>query len=832
MWLLRLLLTLRYRIHREGSLPKTSRPIIIFSSLSSQIDPLLIASVLPCSSISSHPQEAITQPWLRSFYRYLGWDPLPDWDGSRSPFARRRFSRALQRFLAKVQQKKAYLFFPVGHLQRSPRFQLAREPLESEVIGPISPPPELIYAEVRGMLGSFFSAPEFGGRPLAIQEILWMLLKNGLFFMPRRTVTIEFKNEPERQQETVQFVPHFRNEKPATPPQAPTSQDLSQHLLNKIAELSQRKVEELSLDQNLYQDLQLDSLDVTELIISIYAATNRNVPFENLETVKDVLMAAEAKENIAADEQATEKMLASWSKKRPAAREPEGTTIPEAFLAASDEFGSHLACVDNRAFMSYKRLKTAVIALAESLRHLPGEKVGIILPNSAHFNIVVLALLFVGKVPVLLNWTLGVKHLEEAARLAGVQTVLSNERFIHTVRVELPLFIEDKIRFVPEIINSISAQKKMEALRLARISSSDLLAHFGRRHADDPAALLFTSGTEGRPKGVVLSHRNILANQRSLFQALDFNKNDVFLGILPPFHVYGFSVANLLPILIGCRAVFAPILLDFEHSLKLIQHWGVTVLPTTPTFLKALLQISKNELDSVRLFCVGAEKAPEDLFKKISELPQHPLMVEGYGTTECSPCLTLTPLKGRRIGVGPPLPGVKLAIVDPATFQQLPSLRSGLVCANGDNVFQGYLGGSPNPFIKIQGERWYKTGDLGHLERDGSLVLDGRLSRTVKIGGEIVHLQELELIIQKNVPAASLAIVAEEGEGRTQLILLITESQDLLMANRYLADAGLSNLLRLHEVRHLKELPRLSSGKIDYRKLEKFLKDERESREG
>jgi acyl carrier protein len=823
MWLLRLLLRLRYSIRIDGAVDRSTRPLIVFGSLSSQIDPLLIAAYLPCKARFFHPENIVTMQWLSFIYRFLGWSPLPLWERKQSSFALRRFSRKLAEIKQSLRPKKASLFFLSGCLQQQPSALVPEKSLEEEVLADLSPPPRIIYAEVRGMLGSLFSDRTFGGMQaghLKMSQIVCMLLKSAIFFMPKRKVLIHFSDEkmaPAKQ--TVQWVPHFRGEKAAFQEE----KQILDLIFEKIATLVKKKREEIRIEQSLYQDLMLDSLDVTELTVWIREVFDRYASFESLLTVGDVVRAITNPYRPVDRAAVDERHLAAWLKERKkehAPRPPMGQTIPAAFLSVCDAFGSEIACVDPMTIMSYKRMKSAVVGLAEPMRLLPGQYIGVLLTPSLQFNVLIHALILAGKVPLPLNWTLGPRHIEEVVKQTNLQVILSDDRFLEHSRIELPQYIEEKIQLVDEILQKLTPEEKHIALERARSGADAILNHFGKAAPQSTALLVFTSGTENRPKGVPLSHQNILANLSSLFAALDINESDSILGILPPFHIYGFSFGNLLPVLIGCRAVFMPRFLDFESVAHAIQQYRATIVPTVPTFLKALLQACPSgNLQSVRLFCVGAEPAPDSLFEAVEQLPHHPKLIEGYGITECSPCLTLTPLHGERKGVGIPLPGVELLIVHPETHQPLPQGRSGLVLAHGENVFNGYLGGRPNPFIQIDGRKWFKTNDLGHLEKDGSLILEGRLSRTVKIGGELIHLQALEEIIQKQVPKSALAIVADEREEKVHLILFIDRPLNLETANRYLKEAGLSNLLRLHEVRYLAQLPHLGNGKIDYRSL-------------
>ncbi len=765
-------------------------------------------------------------PWLKKLYLKRGWDPLPN--QQKSAFMQRRYQRKLEEIQKQLSPSSASLFFPEG---RSQLYTPLTESPDQKILAEISKgtDAEIIYAHVEGMLGSLFSSRSFGGPQagrLSMGRIVWLLLKNCLFFMPKRKVTIVFSKQPLFTKENEpHFIPHFRGEQP--PFRESSEEQLSaiqDQVFTKLAQLSGKKRQKIHPDQNLYEDLQLDSLDVTELTVWTREAFDRYIPFDRLVTVQDILDGI-VRYRPTDREALHEKQHAAWIRERKKAfapKEPTEKTILEAFFAICDRMGSEIACADPTEFMSYKRLKSAVVGMAEPFKKLPGKQIGILLNNSVQFNVIYLALLLAGKTPALLNWTLGPKHLESAAELASLSGIITSGPFLEHLQLELSPELEQKVYLFNDILYSLSSKQKQASLELARKEGAQILRHFGnKRDPEETAVLLFTSGTEGLPKGVPLSHRNLLANLSSQTRALDFTEKDVLFGILPAFHAYGFSVGNLLPLLIGCRGIYMPNILDFEQNAELIQNWGATVLITTPTFLSALLKIaSPEQIQTTRLYIVGAEKAPDPLFDKVTELPQKPLLVEGYGVTECSPCLTLNALSNQREGVGFPLPGVELLIVDPHTLQILPEGKSGLILAHGDNVFKGYLHKRKQPFVHLRNKNWYNTQDLGRVQQNGALILEGRLSRTIKIGGELVHLQALESILQVEFPAAALALVAKEGNGKTVLTLFCTQEIELERVNRSLKEAGMSNLLRVHDVHFLKEMPRLGNGKINYKSLQ------------
>jgi long-chain-fatty-acid--[acyl-carrier-protein] ligase len=304
----------------------------------------------------------------------------------------------------------------------------------------------------------------------------------------------------------------------------------------------------------------------------------------------------------------------------------------------------------------------------------------------------------------------------------------------------------------------------------------------------------------------------------------------VLYGILPPFHSFGFSVAGLFPLLSGIKVAFYPDPTDSFALAEGLSRWKISIFCAAPSFIKGLFHAAKQEqLKSVRLFVSGAEKAPEPLFEKAKTISQNCKLVEGYGITECSPILSINRPNMPPKGVGRLLPEIELVTIHPETLQLLPKGSDGEICVRGPNVFRGYLGNPRSPFIELEGKQWYRTGDLGHLDIDGSLILSGRLKRFTKIGGEMISLGAVEEVIVKHLVAEkrispninSIAVCADEREeGKPRLVLFTTIAIEKEEANQILSQAGFSNLVKISIVKNIDEIPLMGAGKTDYRNLQ------------
>ncbi len=388
-----------------------------------------------------------------------------------------------------------------------------------------------------------------------------------------------------------------------------------------------------------------------------------------------------------------------------------------------------------------------------------------------------------------------------------------------------------------DIRRKFSLIDKLKAFVRSRLSTNSLLKlfHVQNQAKTSQAVLLFTSGTESMPKGVPLTHENILSNQQGAVDEVKLFKDDILLGILPPFHAFGFTVTGLLPLLTGIRVAYFPDPTDGKGVARALSRWKATLTCGTPAFLKNILRSAHPEqLTALRICFTGAEKAPQDLFQIVNRLGNCRL-IEGYGITECSPILTVNLTGDQAKGVGKPLPKTDLCVVKIETHELLPQGQQGLILARGPNIFNGYLNkGLSSPFILINGQPWYSTGDLGFLDTEGSLILSGRLKRFIKIGGEMISLAAIEDALQKTIGQRSgmheegpiLAVCAKEEPGeKTKIFVFSRFSATLEEVNRSLKEAGFSNLVKVYKVQQLAEIPLMGSGKINYRALENQLPD-------
>lgn len=882
----RLLFKLRYKVTFTGLNEVRKNPllkkggVLFLPNHPAHVDPILLAFYLwPKFRFRPLVVESIyRQPWIQKFLHLVGTLPVPNFSTSYNEIKIAKAKQSVDEVIDKIKKGENFLLYPSGRLKHTGKEILGGASATHTILG-FCPDAPIVMIRTSGLWGSSFSRAYEGVSP-DFTKMVWhgvkSVLKNGIFFTPRRKIHIDLVVQPKdfpkkaNRLELNKYLEDWYNQylvhghmltvEPLTRvsytfykstyleekkrrtkvfaqlsaeemKNSPYAKEIFQELLNRFPDA------EITLKTHLAQDLGMDSIDVAEIITFLYTHYEvENVHPEEIETVLDLVSLIENRDKHEIEESEKEKLEKTfpYEKKRIAPELPTGKTIPEAFFRMCDRMGSSPACGDDiLGVLSYKKLKVSVLALAKEIANLPGKEIGILLPASTAAYLLILATMTAKKIPVMLNWTLGPRYLNGMMKLGHVEKVLTSWKFLERLdRVEFGELTHQVI-LLEDLKMKISLRKKLSAFMLSWHPWKYLLQKLclNDLKEEDTAVILFTSGTEAAPKGVPLTHKNILANQRASIQCVEFKPGDTFLGSLPPFHSFGFSVAGLFPLLTGIKVVFSPDPTDSSTLAEVIHRWKATIVCLAPSFLKALLLIAKKEqLSSIRLFVSGAEPTPKMIYEKIKEDFPEALLIQGYGITECSPVLTINRTSLPPIGVGQPLLGVSIQTVHPETKKLLPEGKEGEFIVKGDNVFSGYLGKTvQSPFITIEGEKWYLTGDLGKIDKRGNVILSGRLKRFTKIGGEMVSLAAIEQVLSEQYTDASLkgplfAVLAKEEEGhKSSLILFTPLTMELKQVNLLLREAGFSPLIRISDIRKIEAIPLMGTGKVDYRYLQGLL---------
>ncbi|MFK5921515.1 MAG: AMP-binding protein [Verrucomicrobiota bacterium] len=493
--------------------------------------------------------------------------------------------------------------------------------------------------------------------------------------------------------------------------------------------------------------------------------------------------------------------------------------------------------------LGFDKLFAASAALSKKIRQCTSKKrVGILLPPGKGGLIANLAVLFAGKVPVNLNFTAGAESVRYAIKEAELDRFITAQAFIDKLP-KFPWPEEEKLVFIERVLPSIKGRIKLWYI-LGKLFSAERLARMlkVKQSGDrEEAMLLFTSGSSGSPKGVVLSHRNLLANVNQFGSRINLTQDDKVLGCLPLFHSFGATVTMWYPIIQGVTLVTYPSPLEIAKLAQLIEQYKISLLLSTPTFLRGYLRKAKPEqLRSTTLVVTGAEKLPSKVAEAFEKRFGKPVL-EGYGLTETSPATNVNlpdpescgsedcrpVVANHRPGsVGHLIPGIAVRITDPDTDEPLPIQSSGMIWLKGANVFEGYLN-QPEKTAEVLIDGWFRTGDLGRMDEDGFLYIEGRLSRFSKIGGEMVPHEKVEELINTAMgydpeDERKVIIVGVPDEAKGEALIILTTEADLEQTDlrkRLLANDVPALWIPKKMVR-IDEIPHLASGKLDIKSCE------------
>ncbi len=484
----------------------------------------------------------------------------------------------------------------------------------------------------------------------------------------------------------------------------------------------------------------------------------------------------------------------------------------------------------------------AAWALSHRIRQIsPEQNIGLLLPTSTGGVLCNMATLLAGKTIVNLNYTACEQALKTAIEQARIQTIYTSRRFIERLVKRNPdavSVLEGRyIIYLEDLRSQIHFNETFWRWFAIQILPARLLKRICNHTHDSQqtAAILFSSGSEGQPKGVMLSHQNIMANLKQISDVVNTQEQDVLMSCLPLFHAFGLTVNQFMPLIEGIPVVCHADPTDAVGVAKSVAQYRATILCGTSTFFRLYAKHPKVHplmMESLRIVVAGAEKlnpAVREAF--LTRFNKH--ILEGYGATETTPVASVnlpdsldTQYWDLQIGskhgsVGMPLPGSSVRIVDPVTFAELPTGSDGMILIGGPQVMQGYLNNpekTASVIKEIDGSRWYVTGDKGHLDEDGFLFIVDRYSRFAKIGGEMVSLSAVELAVQQ-VLAEETEVIAmnlpDEKKGE-QIILLTTAALEKDALRKAMLAQGCNPLLLPAQILQLDHLPKLGSGKTDF----------------
>ncbi|MGA6965621.1 MAG: acyl-[ACP]--phospholipid O-acyltransferase [Xanthobacteraceae bacterium] len=496
-------------------------------------------------------------------------------------------------------------------------------------------------------------------------------------------------------------------------------------------------------------------------------------------------------------------------------------TVLEAVIAAADTHGRKRVAIEDpvSGALTYRRMLAAAAVLGAKLMPLAPERraIGVMLPNSNGAVVTILALMSAGRVPAMINFTAGAANILAACRAAQIDTILSSRTFIEKGKLSrLVAAIEGEVRIVylEDIRASVTFADRLRGL----LNAEKPLVP---RKADDWAAILFTSGSEGTPKGVVLSHRNMLANTAQAAARIDFGREDKVFNVLPIFHSFGLTVGVSLPLVSGLPIYLYPSPLHYRTVAELIYTVNATIMFGTDTFLNGYARVAHAyDFRSLRYILAGAEPVKEST-RRIYMEKFGLRILEGYGVTETAPALALnTPMFNKFGTVGRILPGME------AKLEKVEGVEEGgRLYVRGPNVMLGYLKADAPGVLQPPPEGWHDTGDIVTIDDEGFVTIKGRARRFAKIGGEMISLAAVEALAADLWPDALSAVVAQPDARKGERLVLVTQQKGGSRAEfqGFAKSKHSSELMIPSEVWVLEKLPLLGSGKVDIVAVEKLV---------
>ena len=521
------------------------------------------------------------------------------------------------------------------------------------------------------------------------------------------------------------------------------------------------------------------------------------------------------------------------------------TNLETVFIETVKKLGSKVAVVDSVTSdeYSYYKLFTLSILFSSFIKQNQEQNIGLLLPTTPIGAILNMAVLFSSKTMVNLNYTASKEAMLSAVEQANIKTIYTSKKFVKKLKsksIDIEDIFDDSINIVylEDLKPKISKFDYIKTYLTVRFAPTSFVKNLysTSNSLDTTAAILFSSGSEGSPKGVMLSHKNILANIKQIKEMLNTQDDEVFLGSLPIFHAFGLTVTTLLPMIEGIKVVFHPDPTDAVGIGKAVAKNRVTFMVATATFIRLYTKNKKLTpimFESLRLIFAGAEKLNPTVADEFKQKFAKEVL-EGYGATECSPLVSAnipdaldtsywqTQIGTKKGTIGMPLPGCAVKIIDPQTYEELPTDEDGLIVVCGANVMKGYLNNpekTKEVFVEINGKSWYKTGDKGHIDKDGFITIVDRYSRFAKVGGEMISLTAVENKIyeflgEDNDTKLVCVNIPDEKKGEKIVLVIDTKIENL---KQNLAKYDINPLWIPSVIKEVEEVPVLGTGKIDFK---------------
>lgn len=869
-------------------------PILVLPNHPAMIDPVIISTHLSSYGILSPvvTEQFYNKPLLNTIFRSLDAICVPDLESWSSDT--QWVKEISQHIINHLSNSKRVLLYPSGQTYRQWYESLIGKKITYDVIKSLPDNTKIILVRTRWLRWSIFSKAYFG-TPVPLGKIalsaFWYMISNVLLFGPRRKISIHIEDKTkellsivknqsmqecntyleewynQKGYEKALFVRHYRWRddglwrKQATHIQwslddvSTIHHDYSQisdQVLSRVSELihqvkKHKMTKVYQVTTWLLIDIHCDSLDMAEiksLIIKHFSGT-QDISLIHLKTVWDLCLMAMWKtfwETVFPPYQSID-IVASKSLLIETAWYD---TILWYWTNCTIAWGKNSWLYDVTGWVqTHTDIRLKALLVSRYLRQFKGRYIWVMLPAVASTHIVLLACYIAKKVPVMMNWTVWSEMFAHCIKTSKITHIITSQRFTNVLNLNWLTEYDKQLVYLEVLLANVWLMVKLQALIKSLLFpwTSWLMIPHSREH--DPAVVLFTSGSESKPKSIVLSHRNILSNLSWVLWVFKIYNTDILLHCLPPFHSFWFTVNTILSCVTWLRVVATPNPTDASTIIKLLVHTRATIITATPTFLQGILSIAQvGELYSLRAAIVGAEKCSHQIMEDFARHCPHGEIIEWYGITECSPVIAVNPLWSTKPGtVGTPLSNGLLLIKNLDTWVICGTWQQGMIYWSAPSVFTGYQDSLlESPFEQINGREYYKTWDLWYLDADWYLTITGRLKRFVKIAGEMISLpaieQHLYHRIDEHYPIDNpktwwipkkvwprIALEAKENEdGSVRFVVFITIldiSVDLIQ--EYLSSVWASWLVHIDHIMYIPSIPLLGSGKTDYKILKAMI---------
>lgn len=872
-FVLRVLLRLRYKIKLhdfEKIKPENGKGILFLPNHPALVDPFIIYTTLmkkfsPRVLIDERQSE---RPGMKYICKKINALPIPDVSKVGSA-GKSKIQGAINEIVKSLKNGEEILLYPAGQVFRKGREDLRGASAVQQILQEY-PETRVVLIQTVGLWGSSLSYAPTGKEPNMAKvgrNILISLLTNLIFFMPKREVNITFleptdlprqapRNELNKyledfynsKQHLNLFYPyHFiHGSKPIEKEEVEVakiegdSSKVSPQVREQVFQFLKKLtgVSVIEESQQLARDLNMDSLAKTELVVWLENEFGYPVNhIEALNSVTDVLLVASG-EVLAHNHSDTVKPNKKWFKNEANDKKvfiPSGDNIAEVFFKKASENPSKAIVADEKSGVkTYRDLIMAMLIFKPRIEKMEGERVGIMLPASVASVIVYFSTMCAGKVPVMINWTVGSRNIRAALDSANISCVITANALVTKLKSQGASFrgIEQTFIYLEDVAKSISKVEKIKALLTSHISWKSLTSTKIKEHS----VILFTSGSESVPKAVPLSHQNQLANIRDILQYVSVYEKDRFVGFLPPFHSFGITITTVMSMLGGIQTVYHANPTDATKIGQIIDLYRATLIPGTPTFLSGIVRASQVEqLKTLRIAVTGAEKCTENVYNLLEQKCSQMKILEGYGITECSPVVSVCPYEmNLKNSIGKVLPSIRYRFIDPDSKEILPETATeGILIVSGPSIFNGYLNyEGESPFLSYEDTSWYNTGDIVQKDDKNCLIFKGRKKRFIKLGGEMISLPAIENILleafaSENDDGPILAVEATVDENKQEIVLFAVKNFERENINEKIKLGGLSPLHYVRQINVIEKIPVLGTGKTDYKALKEILKGEK-----